>query len=235
MALLLLAGNAYATMIDSFDVSYTNPVLLVYPVPLSPQTVLDMQSGSTSDIIGGFRDTQMDYVSGTGIAYSTANLAGSGTLDFAQGPNTSAKLTLIWDGDNNQGLTSNITPRANLTSGGATGWVTDIENIDIDLTYMVEIYTDSSHASVYSDVFHGGASGPQYVDFSQFTVLQGASGGADFSNVGAIKFILDGTNHPDADVSINAIGTAAPEPATFALMLSGLMGLSFHVYRRRGK
>ena len=92
---------------------------------------------------------------------------------------------------------------------------------------MVEIYTDSSHASVYSDVFHGGASGPQYVDFSQFTVLQGASGGADFSNVGAIKFILDGTNHPDADVSINAIGTAAARTGNFRINAIRIDGPEF--------
>jgi hypothetical protein len=235
MAVLLLAGNAYATLIDSFDVGYTTPVLLVYPpATFLPGTALDMKSGATSDIIGGTRDTELDYVSGPGISYSTANLGSSGSLDFAQGPNSSAKLTLIWDGDTSQGLTS-YSLGANLTSGGATGLVTDVKNIDIDLTYMVEIYTDSTHASVYSGIIPGGTSGPLYVDFnSQFTVKPGASGGANFSNVGAIKLVLDG-NHPDADISINSLGTAVPEPATFVLMLSGLMGLGFHVYRRRGK
>jgi hypothetical protein len=84
-------------------------------------------------------------------------------------------------------------------------------------------------------VFPGNPSGIglQYLDFSQFSALSGS--GAAFGNVGAIKFIIDGANYPDADLSINSITTGVPEPSTYTLLLSGLMSLGFHVYRRRGK
>ncbi|MGD0382523.1 MAG: PEP-CTERM sorting domain-containing protein [Thermoguttaceae bacterium] len=230
MAVLLFAGNAYATLIiDSFNVSYKAQPLFMFPAGAN---VTDFNTGLTSDIIGGSRDATLAYANGSSISFSTVNLSNSGTMDFAQGPGTGAKLTLIWDGDTTPGLNA-YALGANLTSGGATAWVTDISNIDLDLSYKVEIYTNSSNASVYSGIFHGGVTGLQPIDFSQFIVLSGA--GADFSNVGAIEFIIDGTNYPDADISINSISTGVPEPATFVLLLSGLLGLGFHVYRRRGK
>jgi hypothetical protein len=232
MAVLLLAGNAYATLIiDSFNVSYKSQPLFMFPAGAN---VTDFNTGPTGDIIGGSRDATLAYANGLGISYSTVNLSNSGTMDFAQGPGTSAKLTLIWDGDTTPGLNA-YALGANLTAGGATGFVTDMTDIDLPISFRVEVYTNATNSSYYQGVFQGKPSGIglQYLGFSQFIVSSGS--GADFSNVGAIKFIIDGTNYPDADLSINSISTGVPEPVTLVLMLSGLLGLGFHVYRRRGK
>jgi hypothetical protein len=232
MAVLLWAGNAYASLIiDSFNVAYNSQPLFMLP---GGPASFDMKTGPTSDIIGGSRDTVFEYKGGSGISYTTANLSSSGTLDFAQGPATSAKLTLLWDGDTTLGLNA-YALNANLTSDGSTGFLADMKNIDLPIAFRVEVYTNATNSSEFNGTFTGGPSGAglQYLDFSQFSVLSGS--GANFGNVGAIKFIIDGTNYPDTDLSIGSIATGVPEPATFVFMLYGLMGLGFHTYCRRGK
>lgn len=225
-----LAGNAFATLIiDSFNVAYSSQPLFMFP---NGANIPDFNTVLTGDIIGDSREATLQWVSGLGITYSTINLSSSGNLDFAQGPGTSGKLTLLWNGETAIGQnTYNL--GANLTSDGSTRFIADIKDVDLNIPFRVEVYTDATHSSYYDGVFLGNQTGLKYLAFSDFHILSGS--GADFSNVGAIKFIIDGTNSPDADLSINSITTGVPEPATFLLILYGLMGLGLHVHCCRRK
>ena len=222
------ASKASATLIiDSFDAGpQTLMVWASYPLDTN-----FLSGQPTTEVIGGSRDATLEWVSGTSRTFVDVNFEGSGVLDFAQGPMAEAKLTLIWDGDMTPGLNA-YALAADLTDGGNnTGLIASILSIDLPIKLEVSVYTDSGNWSYNEGVFPGGAVGAHYLSFNDpGWVHTGA--GADFTNVGAIKIVINGTYYPDTDLRIDYFAAGVPEPSTAIMALLGLVGLGLVRLRR---
>ncbi len=218
VALALSVGSARATLIDSF--SDGSQSLFVS----SDQTNDSSNVGpGTSNVIGGYRDVSLQWLSGD-LDFANV-LTSAGKFSFTQGT-SEAKVALTWDGDN--AISSlNYLLGANLTSGSDNGFLLNIlatTDTGVDLTMTV--YTDASHASTYGTPIAGGFSGGKILSYGSFTPLTGAAGAADFSNVGAIVLTLSGYGHSGSDITLGTIqttsnGAPVPEPSTFALAAIG--------------
>lgn len=186
-----------------------------------------------ADVLGGTREVLLPWIGGASRTFADVNLDDNGTLDYAQGPGTESRLTIIWEREQSPdqiGL-SDYNLGVDLTAQGDTGFVANLLNIDLPIKFRIEVYTDASNASYWETVGAGGDTGAKYVPFAAFSTLSG--GGADFTNVGAIKLVIDGTGYPDTDVSIDYFATGVPEPSTLALAGVALFGAVFMARRRR--
>lgn len=199
-----------------------------------------MAQDGLAGVIGGVRGAKREFLSaqqGLGISNAAANFASSGTLEFSQNAQTSARLTVIWVGDP---ADQDVEPEINTTGlGGAdlmadgdTGFIADVLSIDRPIAVRVEVYTDDTHGSYWETVAEAGSAGPQYIPFAAFVPMVGMDA-ADFSNVGAIMLMADGKDYPDTDLSVGQIATGVPEPSTVVLLVMGLAGLGLLDVRRR--
>lgn len=186
-----------------------------------------------SDVLGGTREVVLQWVGGASRTFADVNLDDNGTLDYAQGPGTESRLTIVWEREQapDQIGLSDYNLAADLTAQGDTGFVANLLNIDLPIQFRIEVYTDASNASYWEVVAAGGDTGVNYVPFAAFSTLSGA--GADFTNVGAIKLVIDGAGYPDTDVSIDYFATGVPEPSTVALAAVALFGAALVARRRR--
>jgi hypothetical protein len=227
MVLIMTANCGASMIIDSFDVGSQFLML----IPGTSSSTMGMTTGMpTSDVIGGSRDIALDYISGSSILYSTVDFVDTNALDFAEGPDSEAKLTVTWDGDTTAGLNS-YSLGANFLAGGCNEFVADLASIDLPIKYRLEVYTDASNYSYYENTWAGGTSGLQHITFSQLD-LHKVGSGASYNNVGAIRFILNGQGYPDTDLRINYIA-AVPEPSIWVLLFSGVAGLGSVIWMRK--
>jgi len=167
----------------------------------------DYTSGS---MIGGERDAQLIWSSGTGGAVNLYIDSGdSNFLSFAQASGYRSTATLQWDGSDSS-MTLNTTGLSNtdLTDSGANDSfrIRIIDN-DNPVGITMRVYTDASNWSTRTQNTRGDIDTGQIVDmifpFSSFTT--GGGTGADFADVGAIEMMLDGVtvSLAGADVSFN--------------------------------
>lgn len=244
--MLFAAGRANALNIDTFDTSQT---ALVVTTSGSALFSSEPGGGGATDILGGERD--MLVFCASGCTGATTRIFGevSGTdpnsvFRHSQDQGVVGSTVLTWDGYDADGITLDPTGLGgvDLTDGGSeVGFQYNLIEDDVPVKLTFKVYTDASNASefVYT---HGGSITNQDFSFAYagFTPVLGA--GADFTNVGAIQltvaslgtsldFSLDFLGTVDACTS-DCIPNEVPEPGTWVLFGTGLLGIVSYAWRR---
>jgi len=225
-----IAGSgAEALMIDDFGAGSTNFV--------GPGGTFDFsQAGS---MLGGERDETLSNfdISGGILAGAT------GTSYDYNAVNAEGSALLVWDGADgspaidHRGLDGG-SGGADFTDGGLTaGFQISFEANNIAAPLTLTVFSSATNFSSFTVLSPGGIpSGPPMPMFIAFADFVPSGAGADFSDVGAFSIEIDGSSEDQLDMTLAFIETVpVPEPATFAQLSLGLLGLSWMARRpRRG-
>lgn len=229
-----LRADAGLILIDPFTA--TQAALQVIGSPAGPRNV----SGAldTGTVIGGEREVRVERTSLAPNAGQTSvdvNLSIEEAATFASGPNTAGRAIFTYDGDDSiSTLNTTGLGGLNLTTGGI-GEFRVRATSDLGGVGILDVYTN---AGLVSRRTFNLAPDPTFtfvdyvLPYSSFVDLVGT--GADFANVGAIRFTVDGTSVAGTDVGIDfiAAGSPVPEPAAFLLFGSGLAAVALRMRRR---
>ena len=183
-----------------------------------PSSTTGVSYASTSDAVGGARDMYVQLQSIHGSVSLGADSTTPDAVDFSTGPGAVGLGRIIWEGQSSgaSGTLTNPTGlnHLDLTAAGADTGIELTVGADHAATAVLTIYTnanDWSSATVsIAQNSDGTATQEVFVPFSAFAVGSGASGGATFSNVGAVQLDISGPAATDAQVA----GIAAAGPTT---------------------
>ena len=209
-------------VIDDFNSSYS----ITIPGTTPGATGVDSFT-ATSEAIGGERDIYLERTTGNSGAVSmdiSQSLASQ--LSYASAPFTSGNLLLVYDGmDGSSILNPTGLGGIDITQGGLNTGIFLRSASDLGSNITFSIYTDADHFSLLTMPINANPSFAFTDYFASFNLFSsmGSMGGADFTNVGAISLLLDGST-AGTDVSIATVIATVPEPGSCILIFSaGLM------------
>jgi PKD repeat protein len=215
----LQAGNyvfTYTTPTSSC-IDVVNLSVTAVPPTCTPSFSFDILTGSTTDqassntnttvassttndvsIFGGERDVLVEPVlplSGANYVSQFSFVALDNLASWTNGPGDFSKVTITWDGNDNNATTLNATGLggANLSGAGNFGFLIDLVDV-AKLKFTLRVYTDASNYSESVVTFNK----PEVhwsnvpIEFTTFTTVAGM--GANFTNVGAVQLILESLN-----------------------------------------
>ena len=151
-------------------------------------------SAVDANVLGGERDIAVEWLNGPArVSFSSNDIPGLFVFDANFG--TLGNGSWSYDGDDNDALTIDPTGLGgvDITNDGLDlGIIFRIgaDNL-VDLTF--NIFTDADNASTITvgvPDTGGSALEDVYIPFSDFTTLPGATGPADFTNVGALEGVF---------------------------------------------
>lgn len=224
--ILLATTSAQALLIDDF----------------SDMQILHRSSTGTStntvaapNALGGYRDAKVNVTATGGLALALDIAIGGGdeVLNHSQGAKVKGSSTIQWDGDSGSPfLKTTGLGGVDLTEGGINHYISfDVLYDDLPATLKFTIYDMSGHTADASVVLPGGidSSTSYKLFFSSFT---GVNPLLNLTSVGAITMKISGSLSPDLTID-NIQATAAPEPGTFLLLGTGLLGIGGYGWRRK--
>jgi len=198
-------------VIDGFN--QTDDALLV-----SAGTPLATSNLPAPDAIGGRRKIELTYGGGPSSVSVEINTVNN---RFALNSDNESfgSAILRYDGDSTgMPLDPDGLGGINLSSGDAdSGLVLQVfrNTLVVGQTYTLRIYTDANNFSVVSQPFDPAIVNANYLDFipfGSFVTGVGATGPADFSNVGAIELLV--ANDPDQNIRVSVFEAIAPRDLT---------------------
>ena len=198
---LIIVGVALAAAvaIDTFDDGSQD---------LNANPVAHTVEGSVTDsMVGGERDTQVNWLSGSSEVRVGIDLYDNNRFIFSPGPGVIGTALLQWDGvDNSIALNATGLKPKDLTDGGKNDCIVlRVLANDSPVAVTLRVYTDDTHWSRYTIDTPGNVIDGSVVDlvipFTSFTI--GGVGVANFADVGAVEMFVDGSLHEGADVSLD--------------------------------
>lgn len=245
MIIWFAAGQALALNIDTFDTSQLALVVTTSGVAAFG-TVGD---GVATNIMGGERDMLVYCTSGctgptTRIFGEVSGVDPDSVFRHSQDQGVVGSTLLTWDGYDSDGFTLDPTGLGgvDLTAGGSeVGFQYSIIEDDVPAKMTFKVFTDSSNVSEFVVTLGGSVSYQNYAfAYADFAPVIGT--GADFTNVGAIQLSVESLG-TSLDFSLDFLGTIdacnadcipneVPEPGTWILFGTGLLGIVSYAWRR---
>lgn len=206
---MCLTSVSFALTIDEFDGTAS-----IVP---QPDGIVVSTSLQTSGVIGGTRGIHGEVTSTQAPPGSNMSVVTMlGIFGHSQDFNVSGYSILTWDGDQNATLITNGgLGGIDFTQDGGNAIELDVVSYDFPrsnpLTLAVRIYDATDHTKFSRGVatLNGFVSSLTKVTipFAAFVPGPGASGPADFRNVGAVSLKIAGEDTPDTDFGLEWIGT----------------------------
>ncbi len=205
----------------------------VTPAQASPDTIIDLfddnfgtftQTGmgtlnATDDdgsILGGERDLALNITSGGGSVNVDGNISVPGALAHSAGALVYATTEVTYDGNDSDATVLDPEGLGGLdftTSGDNMIYVV-VSTDDFAANLIIRVWTDPTTCSSMTRALPGGISSSSlpraYIfRYTEFTTdaAAGCNTAVDFTNVGAVQFMIDGTVNDNTDVVASVIAT----------------------------
>jgi cysteine-rich repeat protein len=212
VSLLSVDAARADTIIDTFE---TEQLLTQVGVGSTSGSV-DVSAGM---ILGGERDVRVGVTTGDGTLNIDANLSLPGGFSHAQAGLVQGATLITYDGndDDPEALDPEGLGGLDLTQGGgATALYVNVPFVDNGADLAVTVYTNATMCSTLSEPLPPGiflATQPKAIIFPFASFVRGSAcaSPADFSNVGAIMLLIEGTAVGAVDVSLNVFAAGATD------------------------
>ena len=240
--MFLFAGQAHALLIDTFDT--TQGPIIVDEVTPPEKSIADTALGG--DMIGGERDLKVTCISGCSDIKRIYGLVDNGVFSHSQDQGVKGYTEITWDGTD--GVASALDPTGlggvDFTDGGSEiGLYYQIIDDDVDVDFTFRAYTDAGNYSELVVPHTGPITNTDFVAlYGDFVTVAGT--GVDFTHVGALQLFVEASD-PNLDLSLDFIRTTGgeaciencipqetPEPGTWVLFGTGLLGIVGYGWRR---
>ncbi|MDC0357566.1 hypothetical protein OAO01_02030 [Oligoflexia bacterium] len=196
-ASVFLTGPVFALTIDAFDGDGGT-------ASSGPPAFTNISHASA---VGGMRELMTDRLSGSLNVRVDVLL---GLLSHSQNVGVTGQSHVIWDGiSDNTIFSGDGLAGIDFTQDGGTAIKITSTDTDHPLALTVTVYDASSPTGQKFSEYTLNLSGADpliLIPFSSFTQGAGATGPADFTNVGAVKLFIFG-NNAKTDFDMNWIGT----------------------------
>lgn len=213
------------TVIDSFNQTQQEALAQ------TGGSTTDENSADAPEALGGERDLFVMLTSGTGSVQLRVLAFGvNPVLQFDNSAGVVGERTATWDGQDNDGDDLNPTGLGgvDLTDGGAsTAFNLLIGADNPNGLVTIRVFTDGlnwSQGSVAIPNTGGLATSTVILDFSSFIV--GGGSGADFSNVGAIQLMIEGSASVNGQIDTLEVIGPTVETVDFANFVPADLSLS---------
>ncbi len=261
---LSYGASAQAFVVDLFDDPAANGVQVATTTTVGPAgtVAVEYPGGAvpSPSILGGYRDIIVSLTASNGIGTPNATAeVGGGGYSFSTSSGDRGTGRIQWDGQdagpnvgdlNYTGLNgANLINQVGCPSSGCDRFVATVLVADLGFEYQIGVYTDENNYSILTanTIFAVESPTPAVYLFDWFQFATGTYevepgffigiehvGVVDFTNIGALEFVVNSDGATVAvDLALDSI-TKVPEPGVLALMGIGLLGATFAGRRRQG-